>query len=81
MTRRHHAFAVRVIYHIIIWPGALAKKVAISITVDGELLHELDDYVREIQADEIRKKRELSTRSSVIERFILGSLRGTPRPG
>jgi len=81
VARRHHAFAACVIYHIIICPSALAKKVAISITVDGELLRELDDYIREIQADEIRKKRELSTRSSVIERFILGSLRGAPHPG
>ena len=72
---------VHVLYHIIICLGALAKKVAISITVDGDLLRELDDYIREIQTDEIKKKRELSTRSSVIERFILSALRSARRPG
>jgi metal-responsive CopG/Arc/MetJ family transcriptional regulator len=48
----------------------MAKKIAISITIDGDVLRELDSYLRQIQSAEIRSRRSLSTRSSLIEQFV-----------
>ena len=52
----------------------MAKKVAISITLDGEILKDLDEELRRVQAEEIRQRRGLSTRSSLIERYVRSSL-------
>jgi metal-responsive CopG/Arc/MetJ family transcriptional regulator len=54
----------------------MAKKVAISITIDGDILRQLDAYVRQVQERELRSRRSLSTRSSVIERIIREGLGG-----
>jgi len=59
-----------VIYHIIIYFRVMAKKVAISVTIDGEVLRNLDAYLREVQSAELRSRRSLSTRSSLIEQFV-----------
>jgi metal-responsive CopG/Arc/MetJ family transcriptional regulator len=48
----------------------MAKKVAISITIDGEVLRALDAYLREIQATELRARKSLSTRSNLIEQLV-----------
>jgi metal-responsive CopG/Arc/MetJ family transcriptional regulator len=48
----------------------MAKKVAISITIDGDVLRALDAYLREIQAAELRARRSLSTRSNLIEQLV-----------
>ena len=48
----------------------MAKKVAISITIDGDVLRELDSYLRHIQSAEIRSRRSLSTRSNLIEQLV-----------
>jgi metal-responsive CopG/Arc/MetJ family transcriptional regulator len=65
-----------VIYHIIIYPSVVAKKVAISITLDGDLLRDLDALLRETQARELRTRRRLSTRSSLIERIVREKVQG-----
>ena len=67
---------VVVIYHMIICLCGMAKKVAISITIDGDILRQLDAYVRQVQERELRSRRSLSTRSSVIERIIREGLGG-----
>jgi metal-responsive CopG/Arc/MetJ family transcriptional regulator len=72
--------AVAVIYHIIIYCRVVAKKVAVSITVDGDVLRELDAYLREVQVAEIRAKRQLSTRSSLIEQIVRDGIR-RKKPG
>jgi metal-responsive CopG/Arc/MetJ family transcriptional regulator len=48
----------------------MAKKVAISVTIDGDVLRALDAVLREIQLKEIRAKRAPSNRSSLIEQLI-----------
>jgi metal-responsive CopG/Arc/MetJ family transcriptional regulator len=66
---------VVVIYHIIICVYGVAKKVAISITIDGEILRELNAYLREIQSKEIKSGKSLSTRSSLIEQLVREGIR------
>ena len=48
----------------------MAKKVAISMTIDGGLLKELDAFLGEIQMEQIKRRSTLSTRSGLIEQFI-----------
>jgi metal-responsive CopG/Arc/MetJ family transcriptional regulator len=48
----------------------LAKKVAISITIDGDVLRTLDGTLREIQSKELSKGRLSSNRSTLIERIV-----------
>jgi metal-responsive CopG/Arc/MetJ family transcriptional regulator len=48
----------------------LAKKVAISITIDGDVLRTLDGSLREIQSKELGKGRLTSNRSTLIERIV-----------
>ena len=54
----------------------MGKKVAISITIDGDLLRELDSILRGIQEKELKAKKELSTRSSLIELFVRDRIAG-----
>jgi metal-responsive CopG/Arc/MetJ family transcriptional regulator len=61
---------VAIIYHIIIYFRVMAKKVAISITIDGDVLRELDASLREIQSAQLRSRKPLETRSSLVERLI-----------
>jgi len=53
----------------------MAKKVAISITIDGELLRDLDEMLRKAQEQELRTKKSLSNRSSLIERIVADYVR------
>ena len=48
----------------------VAKKTAISITIDGEILRSLDEILREMQQGELRSRKPLSNRSSLIERIV-----------
>lgn len=48
----------------------LAKKVPISITIDGDILRTLDGALREIQSRELGKGRLSSNRSTLIERIV-----------
>ena len=50
--------------------GRMAKKVAISITVDGDLLRSVDGALRSIQAKELSGGRLVSNRSSLIEGIL-----------
>ena len=63
-----------IIYHIIIYSRVVAKKVAVCVTIDGTILRELDSLLREIQIEEIKSKKSLSTRSSIVERLIRDGL-------
>lgn len=54
----------------------MAKKVAISVTIDGDVLRELDILLREVQARELKSRKSLSTRSSLIEQIIRRRLEG-----
>lgn len=48
----------------------MAKKVAISITVDGDVLRSVDNALRTVQSREISKGRLSSNRSSLIEGIL-----------
>ena len=48
----------------------LAKKKAISITVDGDVLRSVDNALRAVQTKEIAKGRLSSNRSSLIENIL-----------
>lgn len=48
----------------------MAKKVPISVTIDGDVLRGVDNLLRNVQEKELRSRRSLSTRSSLIERFL-----------
>jgi len=48
----------------------MAKKVAISITIDGDVLRTLDNALRGIQSKEIAKGRLRSNRSTLIEDIV-----------
>lgn len=56
----------------------MAKKVAISITVDGDVLRSLDKSLRTVQSKEIAKGRLSSNRSSLIESILRGWVDGQP---
>ena len=48
----------------------LAKKVPISITVDGDVLRRLDNALRVIQSKELARGRLRSNRSALIEGIV-----------
>ena len=48
----------------------MAKKVPISVTIDGDVLRGVDHLLRNVQEKELKSRRSLSTRSSLIERFL-----------
>jgi hypothetical protein len=53
----------------------MAKKVAISVTIDGDVLRDVDNLLRNVQEKELRSRRRLSTRSSLIEGIIAERMR------
>jgi metal-responsive CopG/Arc/MetJ family transcriptional regulator len=48
----------------------MAKKKAISITIDGDLLRGLDNRLRDIQSKELAKGRLRSNRSTLFEEIL-----------
>jgi len=54
----------------------MAKKVAISITVDANVLRSLDNALRTVQSKEIERGRLTSNRSSLIEGILSDWLDG-----
>ena len=48
----------------------MAKKVAISITVDGDVLRSVDNALRSVQSKEVARGRVRSNRSSLIEGIL-----------
>jgi hypothetical protein len=48
----------------------MAKKVAISITMDGDVLRVLDNGLRERQSKELARGRVRSNRSSLVEEIV-----------
>jgi metal-responsive CopG/Arc/MetJ family transcriptional regulator len=48
----------------------MAKKIPISVTIDGDVLRGVDNLLRNVQEKELKSRRSLSTRSSLIERFL-----------
>ena len=48
----------------------MAKKVAISITIDGDLLRGLDNRLRDLQSKELARGRLRSNRSSLFEEIL-----------
>ncbi len=59
--------------HIVV---VVAKKIAISVTIDGEILRALDELLRQMQERELRTRKPLSNRSSLIERIVADYIRG-----
>jgi hypothetical protein len=59
-------------YHIVV---VVAKKVAISVTIDGDILLGFDAVLREIQQKELQGKKPLSNRSSLIEQVLADFVR------
>ena len=50
--------------------SVMAKKVPISVTIDGDVLRGVDNLLRGVQEKELKSRRSLSTRSSLVERFL-----------
>ncbi len=50
--------------------NSMAKKVAISITVDGDVLRSVDNALRSVQSKEVARGRVSSNRSSLIEGIL-----------
>ena len=48
----------------------MAKKVPISVTIDGDVLRSVDNVLRGVQEKELKSRRSLSTRSSLVERYL-----------
>ena len=48
----------------------MAKKVAISVTIDGDVLRSLDNALRQVQSKELARGRLSSNRSSMIEKIV-----------
>jgi len=61
--------------HIIICLTVMAKKVAISVTIDRDVLRDVDNLLRNVQEKELRSRRSLSNRSSLIERLLADGVR------
>ena len=55
-------------YHMI--ENKMAKKVAFSVTVDGDVLRSLDNALRTVQAKELARGRLRSNRSSLVEQIL-----------
>jgi metal-responsive CopG/Arc/MetJ family transcriptional regulator len=54
----------------------MAKKTAISVTVDRDVLRDLDNILRGMQSREIERGRLRSNRSSLVEEIIRGWVAG-----
>ena len=54
----------------------MAKKTAISVTVDRDVLRDLDNILRRMQSKEIERGRLRSNRSSLVEEIIRGWVAG-----
>ena len=54
----------------------MAKKTAISVTVDRDVLRDLDNILRGMQSKEIERGRLRSNRSSLVEEIIRGWVAG-----
>jgi metal-responsive CopG/Arc/MetJ family transcriptional regulator len=54
----------------------MAKKTAISVTVDRDVLRDLDNILRGMQSKEIERGRLRSNRSSLVEEIIRGWIAG-----
>jgi metal-responsive CopG/Arc/MetJ family transcriptional regulator len=53
----------------------LGKKVKIAITIDQDVLSEVDGRVRERQLEELKsRKRTITNRSQLVEEFVKRSL-------
>jgi len=48
----------------------MAKKVAISITIDGDVLRSVDSRLRSVQEKELGRGRLRSNRSNLIEQVL-----------
>lgn len=48
----------------------MAKKTRISLTIDDDILSQLDDAVRKRQKEDLAKKRQPTNRSEVVEEFV-----------
>jgi len=48
----------------------MAKKVAFSVTVDGDVLRSLDNVLRTVQTKELARGKLTSNRSSLVEQII-----------
>jgi len=48
----------------------MAKKVAISVTIDGDVLRTLDNALRGRQSKELTKGRLKSNRSTMVEQIV-----------
>ena len=48
----------------------MAKKVAVSVTIDGDVLRTLDNALRSAQSKELARGRLTSNRSSLVERIL-----------
>ena len=48
----------------------MAKKIPISVTIDGDVLRSVDNVLRGVQEKELKSRRSLSTRSSLVERYL-----------
>ena len=53
----------------------MAKKVAISVTIDRDVLRDVDNLLRSVQEKELKSRRSLSNRSSLIERMLADKVR------
>jgi len=53
----------------------VAKKIAISITIDGDILEALDELLRQTQEKELRSRKSLTNRSSLVELIIADYIR------
>ena len=68
MTPCLHTRSFKSYYHMV--EHKLAKKVAISVTIDGDLLRGLDNRLREIQSRELAGGRLRSNRSTLFEEIL-----------
>jgi hypothetical protein len=49
----------------------LGKKVIVSFSIDESVFEQFEEYVRRVQAEDLAAKRDVSSRSSVLERILL----------
>jgi hypothetical protein len=49
----------------------LGKKVIVSFSIDESIFEQFEEYVRRVQAEDLAAKRDVSSRSSVLERILL----------
>ena len=49
----------------------MGKKVIVSFSIDESVFEQFEEYVRRVQAEDLAAKRDVSSRSSVLERILL----------